>query len=73
MVPIVNGLEEEFTGRVAVYRLDAEIPENAALQASYGVRGHPSLVVLDADNRVHERFFGTPPVAALQAALQALP
>ena len=73
MVPIVNGLEEEFAGEIAVYRLDVDVPKNASLQAAYGVRGHPALVVLDAENQVRDRFFGTPTLATLRETLLALP
>jgi len=36
MAPIVNGLESEFQGQVAVTRLNAGLPENERLLISYG-------------------------------------
>ncbi|MDT8304535.1 MAG: hypothetical protein RRC07_01255 [Anaerolineae bacterium] len=54
----MNGLEEEFGGEMRVVRLNAGDGDNAALQAQYGVRGHPSFVILDGSGTVVERFFG---------------
>jgi thioredoxin-like negative regulator of GroEL len=73
MTPIVDGLEAEFEGRVAVVRLDAADPEVVAVQAGYGQRGHPSFVVLDADGQIVASFIGTSPAETLREALnQAL-
>lgn len=70
MAPIVDGLSDEFTGRAAVLQLNAAEQANEALQARYGVRGHPSFVVLGDDNRVTQRFFGPQPEEILRRALQ---
>lgn len=68
-MPIVDGLEEEFEGRVAVSRLDAAVPENARLQTQYGVRGHPSFVLLDGDGRVVLSFLGPQEAFVLRVAM----
>lgn len=71
-MPIANGLETEFEGRVAVIRLNAEDEANATLLAQYGLRGHPSFVVLDADGRVVQTFFGPQTVESLREAMTAV-
>ena len=43
----MDGLEGEFEGQVPVVRLNAEGAEMAQLMIEYGVRGHPSFVVLN--------------------------
>ena len=58
MMPIVDGLEAEFEGRVPVLRLNANEDANAQLQADYGLRGHPAFVVLDRDSRISESYIG---------------
>lgn len=65
----MNGIEAEFTGRVAVARLNITAPDNARLQAEYGVRGHPSAVILDESGPATERFFGAQMAETLRTAL----
>jgi len=72
MMPIVNGLEREFQGQVAVTRLNADLPENERLLFSYGFRGHPSFVVVDAAGKETARFTGPQPTEALAAAMTAV-
>ena len=69
MEPIVNGLEAEFAGQTAVIRLKAEGTEMADLMDSYGVRGHPSFVVLDQNNEVRQRFVGPQTEETLREAM----
>jgi thioredoxin-like negative regulator of GroEL len=70
MTPIVNGLEDEFGGEITVVRLNATDSESAALQSQYGLRGHPSFLVLNASGDVVERFFGPQNEEALRAAIE---
>ena len=71
-MPIVDGLEGEFEGRVEVTRLDANEGTNGALQQELGVQGHPSFVVVDAEGAVTERFFGPQEEATLEEAMAAV-
>jgi thioredoxin-like negative regulator of GroEL len=70
MMPIVDGLEAEFEGQVVVYRLNAITLDNARLQTEYGIRGHPSFVVLDGNGRSVERFWGIVEVERLREAME---
>jgi hypothetical protein len=72
MAPIVDGLEAEFAGQAAVIRLKAEGTEMADLMDSYGVRGHPSFVVLDGSNEVRQRFVGPQTEETLREAMTAV-
>lgn len=69
MAPIVDGLEEEFRGRVTVTQLDAAQPANAALATQYGLRGHPAFVVVDAEGQVSQLFYGPQAEETLRQAL----
>lgn len=54
----MNGLAEEFEGQATVVQLDANVLANERLQLTYGVRGHPSAVILDSEGQVTQRYFG---------------
>ena len=72
MSPIVDGLEEEFSGEITVFRLNAVEQESIELMQEYGVRGHPSFVVLADDGRARQTFLGIQSEADLRAALQSI-
>jgi thioredoxin-like negative regulator of GroEL len=72
MTPIVDGLAVEFEGKVSIVQLDAAQAANATLQDQWGLRGHPSFVVLDEDGRATERFFGPQPDVVLRQAIEAV-
>jgi thioredoxin-like negative regulator of GroEL len=72
MTPIVNGLADEFAGRVVVEQLNAAEPANVQLQNGYGVRGHPSFVILDTDGRSIQTFLGPQSEEILRQAMKAV-
>lgn len=72
MFPIVNGLEENYSGELAFERLDAGVQANEALQLQYGVRGHPTFVVLDNNNQVSQRLIGPQAEETLRDAITAV-
>lgn len=69
MMPVVDGLETDFGGKVDIFRLDAGMPENQQLMAQYDVFGHPAFAVIDAKGDVVERFIGAQPADALRKAI----
>jgi thioredoxin-like negative regulator of GroEL len=69
MMPIVDGLEREFMDQAAVLQLDANEAENGRLQQQFGMRGHPSFVVLDGDGRALQTFIGPQTEEILHEAL----
>ena len=72
MMPIVNGLEEAFSGSVAVVRLNGSIPGEQRLAQRYGLRSHPSFAVLDAQGEVSRQFFGPQSEETLRTAMNAV-
>ncbi len=72
MTPIVNGLESDFEGRAAVVQLDANEADNAELQQEYGMRGHPTFVVLDVNGHPAKTFIGPQTEEVLHEALTAV-
>ncbi len=71
MMPIVDGLGEEFQGQMSVFQLDTGQQRNAELQNQWGLRGHPSFAILDDNSRVVQRFFGPQTESALRQAMDA--
>ena len=72
MTPIVNGLESDFEGQASVLQLDANVADNAELQQQFGMRGHPTFVVLDANDRPAQTFIGPQTEEVLHEALTAV-
>jgi len=69
MTPIVDGLKNEFAGQVNVSQLNAEEANNARLQQQYGLRGHPTFVLLDENGRSAQTFIGPQTEEILREAI----
>jgi thioredoxin 1 len=52
MAPIVDGLEADYGDRIAFQRVNVDEDDGRAAAEIFRVRGHPAIVVLDADGRV---------------------
>lgn len=52
MEPIVDGLEDDFGGQVEFRRIDADTREGQSALRAYGLRGHPSYVIVDPEGAV---------------------
>lgn len=72
MTPIVDGLQAEFEGQADVLSRDAARPEIVQEQQRYGVQGHPTFVVLDAEGNVAATFFGPQDAETLRTAVTAV-
>ena len=68
----MDGIEQECSGKAEVIRLNVDVPENERIQQTYGVRGHPSIVILDTEGQVSERFFGEAAPEILREALNTV-
>lgn len=67
----MNGLEQTYP-ELKVYALDAAVSENEALQTELGLRGHPSVALLDAEGQVTNRYFGLQTAETMDEAVQNL-
>ena len=47
MEPVVDGLEDDFSGRIEFRRIDAGTQDGQAAFRAYGLRGHPSYVLIN--------------------------
>ncbi len=58
MQPIVNGLQDEFQGRLAFEQVDAATEEGQARLRAYRLRGHPSYAIVDPEGKALWSFSG---------------
>ncbi len=72
MKPIVDGLEQEYVGQVAIVRLDIDDPATAEAKATYGFRYQPYYVLLDADGDVVDSWLGRQDKGVFDAAFAAV-
>jgi len=70
MTPVVNGLGDEFMDKVEFRSLNAGFSEGQSAFNSYGLRGHPSYIILNPDGDVLWRGFGTQARVILVNALE---
>ena len=70
MEPIVNGLEEGFSDRLAFERRNAITEEGKAVMAAFSLRGHPSYAIVSADGEDLWSATGAMQAEALQAAVE---
>lgn len=68
----MNGLEDEFGEDVEFVRLNAIEPEVLQLQQTYGLRGHPSVAILDSEGEVAALYFGPETAETLRGDLTAV-
>ena len=69
MEPIVNGLEEEFEGQMAFDRRNAITEEGKAVMTAFGLRGHPSFVIVSPEGERLWSFAGFIDEEALRSQL----
>lgn len=69
MMPIVNGLEEEFEGQIAFEQHNAGTPDGRAVMEALSARGHPSYAIVDLDGDVLWMSTGQLPAEMLRQAI----
>lgn len=70
MQPIVNGLEAEFTGKIAFERRNANSDDGKATMQAYNLRVHPSYVLVAPDGKVLWTGLGEMQAVRLQEQLR---
>jgi thioredoxin 1 len=65
--PVIDGLAEEFAGRVKIAKLNVD--ENPATPGQYGVRGIPTLILFK-DGKVLDQVVGAVPKNQLESLLK---
>jgi hypothetical protein len=68
MAPIVHGLEDRYTDRIAFSYLDIDDPATAEFRATLGYRVQPEFYLLDAQGNVLQKWIGPVQEQAFVAA-----
>ena len=68
----MNGLEDEYSTQLEFVRLNAAEPDNAAIQQGFGLRGHPTVVIIDADGNAEAKFIGEQSAETLRDAIESM-
>ena len=68
----MDGLETEFGDEIEFIRLNAVEPEVLQLQQTYGLRGHPSVAILDSAGEIAAIYFGPETAETLREDLTAV-
>lgn len=68
----MDGLEADFGDEVDFVWLNAAEPEVVQLQQTYGLRGHPSVAILDDKGTVVAHYFGPETAETLREDLTAV-
>jgi thioredoxin-related protein len=71
--PVVDGIERELEGEAQVLRLSVTDNVGRQLAMRYGVRGVPTLVLLDGNGDVVLRQAGSPRREEILTAIERLP
>jgi len=70
--PIVDGIEKDLEGTAKVIRLSVTSQVGSQMAQRYGVRGVPTIVVLDGEGEVITMSVGVPDRATLVTQVQGL-
>ncbi len=68
----MNGLEGEYGTQIDFVRLNAAEPDNEAIQRQFGLRGHPTVAILDADGNAQAKFIGEQSAETLRDAIETV-
>jgi len=71
-MPVVNGLEDEYAARLQVVRLNFNDRTNDGVISALGVRGHPTIVLLDGRGEVGRTWFGPARAEDLRPLVEAM-
>jgi hypothetical protein len=70
MMPIVDGLEEDYQEEITFIRLNAAIDEGRKTFRFYNLPGHPSFLLLNPSGEVLWTGFGEMPASVIDAELR---
>ena len=65
----MNRLEGKYGTQITFIRLNAVESNNADIQQGFGLRGHPTVAIIDADGHVAAKFIGEQSAETLRDAI----
>jgi thioredoxin-related protein len=70
--PVVDGIEKDLEGTAQVIRLSVTSQVGSLMAQRYGVRGVPTIIVLDGQGKLVAQSMGMPDRAGLVTQVQGL-
>jgi thioredoxin-like negative regulator of GroEL len=70
MKPIVDGLEQKYSGQIAVQRINATEGDGPAVMRDYKLPGHPVVLIFNSQQQEVYRFIGPQPADEIELRLQ---
>lgn len=70
MAPIVDGLEQAYSGQIAVQRINANEGDGPAIMRIYKILGHPVLLIFNSQQQELHRLIGPKPAHEVELLLQ---
>lgn len=70
MTPIVDGLAEKYQEQVVTKRVNANEGTGPQIMRAYGIPGHPTVLIFNAQGQEVQRFVGPQPAEVIEEALQ---
>ena len=70
MQPIVNGLEVEYDGQIEFRRINAITDQGVEIYNFFGLRGHPSYVLLNPAGEILWQGLGEQPEDSIKLSLE---
>ncbi len=70
MKPIVDGLEQEYGGQIAVQRINADKEDGPVIMRNYKLPGHPVLLIFNSRQQEVYRFIGPQPAGEVETELK---
>jgi thioredoxin-like negative regulator of GroEL len=72
MTPIVDGLEEQYQGQIAVRRIDASRDDGPKIVREYNILGHPAIILFDQHGNEQSRLLGPQKQEEIASLLEQL-
>lgn len=70
MVPIVDGLEEEYGQQIVIKRINADVGDGPEIVRAYRIPGHPTTLIFDSQGQEVQRLLGPQSTEVVREALQ---
>jgi len=58
MIPIVNGLEQQYSEEITFKRVNAEVGDGPEIMQAYRIPGHPTILLFDDTGQEVQRILG---------------
>jgi len=72
MIPIVDGVEEQYGNQIAFKRINADVDDGPTIVQAYRIPGHPTTMFFDEEGNEVQRLLGPQPTEVVEQAVQKI-